>query len=123
MSRVVVLLLALSITARAGEPVRPTGPVRLFNGKDLSGFTTWLRDTKRDDPRRVFRVTDGLLHVTGDGFGYAATARAYRDYRLVVEFKWGKKTDGGKYVRNSGVLLHGTGPDGAANGTWMASIE
>ncbi|HEX4608802.1 MAG TPA: family 16 glycoside hydrolase, partial [Urbifossiella sp.] len=44
-------------------------------------------------------------------------------YRVRMEYKWGTKTDGGKYVRNSGLLLHGTGPDGAANGTWMASVE
>jgi Domain of Unknown Function (DUF1080) len=106
-----------------GEAARPDKVVRLFNGKDLAGFTTWLRSTKRDDPGRVFRVTDGLLHVTGDGFGYLATEKAYRDYRVVVEYKWGSRTDGGPSVRNSGLLLHATGPDGGAGGTWMASIE
>jgi hypothetical protein len=106
-----------------GEPVRPREAVALFNGKDLNGLTTWLRDTKHDDPRRVFRVTDGMLHISGDGYGYVATDRAYRDYRLVVEYRWGKKTDGGKSVRNSGILLHATGPDGGASGTWMASVE
>lgn len=119
-------LLGLAAALPADPPpaaVTPTAPIRLFNGTDLSGFTTWLKDTKREDPRRVFRVTDGLLHATGDGFGYAATDRAYRDYRLTLEYKWGKKTDGGKYVRNSGILLHGTGPDGGAGGTWMASVE
>ncbi len=105
-------------------PVRPREVVRLFNGKDLSGLSTWLRDTRRDDPRRVFRVTDdGLLHITGDGFGYLATDRGFRDYRLVVEYRWGRKTDGGPSVRNSGILLHAVGPDGGSEGTWMASIE
>jgi hypothetical protein len=52
-----------------------------------------------------------------------ATDREYRDYHLVVEFKWGKKTDGGKFVRNSGILLHAVGPDGGAGGTWMSSVE
>jgi len=47
----------------------------------------------------------------------------YRDYHLIVEYKWGKRTDGGKFVRNSGILLHATGPDGGAGGTWMSSIE
>ena len=47
----------------------------------------------------------------------------YRDYHLIVEHKWGKRTDGGKFVRNSGILLHATGPDGGAGGTWMSSIE
>jgi hypothetical protein len=104
-------------------PISPKEVVHLFNGKDLSGLTTWLKDTKREDPRRVFRVSDGLLHISGDGFGYAATDKAYRDYHLVVEYKWGKRTDGRKYVRNSGVLLHGVGPDGGAGGTWMSCVE
>ena len=107
----------------AEEPVVPKEVVPIFNGKDLSGLTTWLKESKREDPKKVFRVTDGQIHITGDGFGYLATEKAYKDYRVVVEYKWGKKTDGGKYVRNSGVLLHATGPDGGANGTWMSSIE
>ena len=41
----------------------------------------------------------------------------------MVEYRWGKRTDGGKFVRNSGILLHATGPDGGAGGTWMSSIE
>lgn len=123
-----LILVLASGALRGGEPdagpVRPTGVLRLFNGKDLSGLTTWLKDTKRDDPRRVFRVTDaGLLHITGDGFGYVATDRAYRDYRLVVDYRWGTRTDGGTSVRNSGVLLHAVGLDGGAGGTWMSSIE
>ena len=105
------------------EPVSPRDVVRLFNGRDLSGLSTWLKDTKKDDPRGVFRITDGLLHVTGDGFGYIATDKEYRDYHVVVEFKWGKRTDGGKYVRNSGILLNAIGPDGGADRVWMASIE
>ncbi len=116
-----VLLAPLALSAAA--PVAPAEPVALFNGNNLDGFSSWLKDTKREDPKKVFRVTDGLLHATGDGFGYLATAKEYKDYRAVLEFKWGKKTDGGKYVRNSGLLVHGTGPDGAAGGTWMASVE
>src|SRR5262249_55455645 len=106
------------------EPVRPKDkPLPLFNGKDLTGLSTWLKDTKKEDPRKVFSVQDGLLHISGDGYGYVATDKEYRDYRVVVEYRWGKRTDGGKYVRNSGILLHAVGPDGGANGTWMSSIE
>jgi hypothetical protein len=105
------------------EPVSPRAVVRLFNGQDFDGLTTWLKDTKREDPRRVFRIDDKMLHITGDGFGYIATEREYRDYHLVVEYKWGKRTDGGTSVRNSGILLHAIGPDGGAGGTWMSSIE
>ena len=58
--------------------------VPLFNGKDLSGWTTWLGDAKREDPRGVYSVRDGMIRISGDGFGYLATEKEYRDYRLVV---------------------------------------
>jgi len=119
-----LVLLLTSGTPRSGEPISPRETVCLFNGKDLTGLTTWLKDTKHQDPRRVFRVTtDGLLHISGDGFGYIATEQSYRDFHLVVEYKWGKRTDGGKFVRNSGILLNAVGPDGGANGSWMSSVE
>jgi hypothetical protein len=116
-------LAAAGVALAADEPVRPAKPTPLFNGKNLDGFTTWLKDTKREDPRKVFRVTGGMIHITGDGFGYMATEKPYKDYRVVIEYKWGKKTDGGKYVRNAGLLLNATGPDGGANGTWMSCVE
>ena len=119
------LMLALTIAPalRAAEPIRPTKTTPLFNGKDLSGLTTWLRGTKQADPRKVFTVNDGVLRLSGEDFGYVGTANEYRDYHLTVEYKWGKRTDGRKYVRNSGILLHATGPDGGVGGTWMSSIE
>ncbi len=125
----VVLTLGLCLALTHGqenqpEAVRPTkGVIRLFNGKDLTGLSTWLKDTKREDPRKVFTVENKLLHISGDGYGYVATDKEYRDYHLTVEYRWGKKTDGGKNVRNSGILLHAVGPDGGAGGTWMSAIE
>lgn len=119
----VVVILTGFAPAAEPELVRPEAATPLFNGKDLTGFTTWLKDTKREDPRKVFRVEDGIIRITGDGNGYMATDKRYRDYRLVVEYKWGKKTDGGKYVRNSGVLLNAVGPHGGANGVWMSCVE
>lgn len=122
-SCVLVLPHFISRSGAVEEPITPRETTPLFNGKDLSGFTSWLRDSKREDPKRVFRVTGGQLHLTGDGFGYLATEKPYTDYRVVLEYRWGKRTDGGKFVRNSGLLIHATGPDGGANGTWMSSIE
>jgi len=120
----VCLASALSLPLTWGREIRPNkSVVKLFNGKDLTGLHTWLKDTKREDPRKVFTVEDGLLHISGDGYGYVATDKDYRDYHLIVEYRWGKRTDGGKYVRNSGILLHAAGPDGGAGGTWMSSIE
>jgi hypothetical protein len=109
--------------AAGAEPIAPREIVSLFNGKDLTGLTTWLKDTHESDPRKVFRVEDGMIHLSGEGQGYVATTKEYRDYRLVVEYKWGQRTDGGKYVRNSGILLHAIGPDGGAGGAWPSCIE
>jgi|ERR1043166_454384 hypothetical protein len=102
--------------------------VPLFNGKDLSGWTTWLGDTKREDPRGVFSVRDGMIRVSGDGFGYLATEKEYSDYRLAVEFKWGRKNWRGreKNARDSGIFLHSVGPDGNSidgNGAFRCAVE
>ncbi len=128
--RTLAVMLVLSafaarITAEdKSEPVRPTQAIALFNGKDLAGLYPWLRDTKGADPRKVFSVHDGMIHISGEGFGYLATDRPYRDYHVTVEYRWGKRTDGGKYVRNSGILMNAVGPDGGAGkGAWMSSIE
>ncbi len=122
--RLLSFLVVIFVTAPiAGQPIAPKEPIKLFNGKDLTGLTTWLKKSKRDDPLKVITAQDGILHLSGEDNGYVATEKEYQDYHLTVEYKWGKRTDGGKYVRNSGILLHGTGPDGGAGGTWMASIE
>ncbi|MGA2617418.1 MAG: DUF1080 domain-containing protein [Thermoguttaceae bacterium] len=109
--------------AGAEEAVAPTRVVELFNGKDLTGWRTWLKGTGRADPQRVFTVENGMIHISGRGLGYLATQQAYKDYHLVVEYRWGRYTETGKGVRNSGVLLHGVGPDGGAHGTWMTCLE
>lgn len=117
--------LALPIVAAAAEPepIRPDKTIQLFNGRDFSGLYTWLKESGREDPKQVFSVKEGVIHISGEGMGYIATEQAYRDYHLTVEFKWGERTFNSKYVRNSGVLLHATGPDGGRGGVWMNSIE
>ncbi len=132
MRLIVVIGLCLSLPISASMAADPAGaiapqdgPLKLFNGKDLDGFYTWLKDTKQEDPRRVFRVTDGMLHVTGDGLGGILTKHEYRDYHLILEFKWGTKTFAPRLDRakDSGLLIHSVGPDGGYSGTWMPSIE
>jgi hypothetical protein len=116
-------LAAVRADEKKSEPVTPKETLRLFNGKDLTGLTPWLKQTKHEDPRKVFTVHDGMIHVSGEDNGYLATDKEYKDYHLSVEYKWGKRTDGGKFVRNSGVLLHAVGPDGGARGVWMSCVE
>lgn len=106
--------------------IRPTdGPIQLFNGKNLEGFYTWIKDSQYSDPKKTFSVKDGMLHISGDGFGGLITYNDYRDYHLIVEFRWGERTYGTRVdrARDSGVLVHCWGPDGGYSNTWMASIE
>ena len=108
------------------QPIAPTDKtIELFNGRDLAGLYTFLKGRGvRREADEVFRVEDGSIRVSGEGQGYIATEHAYRDYHLSVEYKWGSADDGSGYVRNAGVLVHGTGPDGGhASGVWMASLE
>ena len=111
--------------AAGGQAIAPTERIELFDGKTLGDCYTFLKDTKRDDPRQVFRVTDGLLHVSGDGWGSIITNERYRDYHQVLEFKWGDRVwqERQKAARDSGLLIHSNGVDGGYDGTWMPSIE
>lgn len=111
--------------ARAVPAVRSGEPVLAFNGVDLAGFYTYLRDSRYDDPKRVFSVVDGAIRVSGEEFGGFITKEPYRDYHLIVEWKWGDETSGSRVdkARDSGILLHCVGADGAAGGNWMESQE
>jgi hypothetical protein len=125
----VLLLVVWAFAGAAGragdadQPIRPEQDIQLFNGKDLTGLYTWLHQSGYKDPKQVFTVHDGLIHVSGEDNGYLATRHSYRDYHLIVEYRWGQKTYGSKTVRNSGILLNGIGPDGNVHGTWLSCVE
>ena len=98
----------------------------LFNGKNLEGWYTFLKERGRDrDPKQVFTVHDGLLRISGQEWGCITTDKEYENYKLVVEYKWGDKTfePRADKARDNGVLLHSTGSDGGYDSTWMHSIE
>jgi hypothetical protein len=118
-------LLLIAMPTLAAEPIRPTGVIKLFDGKTLGDCYTWLQDTKYEDPRRVFRVTNGLLHVTGEGLGALTTNQEFADYHLILEFKWGEKVwpPRTEKTKDSGLLIHSRGADGGYGGNWMPSIE
>jgi Domain of Unknown Function (DUF1080) len=110
----------------ASDAITPKDDViRLFDGKSLGDCYTWLKDTKREDPRKVFTVSDGMIHISGDGFGGLVTNKRYRDYHLVLEFKFGDRTwhERENRARDSGCLIHSNGKDGGYEGCWMPSIE
>jgi hypothetical protein len=127
-SRLVVVLLTVAgaFPLMADEPVRPQDkPIVLFDGKSLDGFYIWTKGHGTGDPRQVFSVRDGLLHVTGEGLGGLITNKEYADYHLICDFRWGERTwpPRDKKTRDTGVLVHCTGPDGGYSDTWHASIE
>ncbi len=105
---------------------KPQKTIQLFNGKDLQGWYTFLKGYGRDsDPKKVFTVKDGLIHISGEVYGCITTEKEYEHYKLVVEYKWGDQTYEPRIdkARDNGVLLHSTGMDGGYSGTWMYSIE
>jgi hypothetical protein len=84
------------------------------------------------DPLHVFTVVpdvDGrpAIHISGEVFGELRTARAFKDYHLKFQFKWGSKKwpprDRPETPRDSGLLYHVHAPPGAEGRTWARSIE
>jgi hypothetical protein len=89
-----------------------TKNIQLFNGKNLKNWVFHLKDPAVD-PSTVFKVSNGVIHITGDPFGYMRTKESYSDYKLHVEWRWpGEPT-------NSGVFVHGQEPDAI----WLKCIE
>lgn len=127
MSAVLCLFAAITPTLNADEAIVPSETIVLFNGKDLTNFYTFLGANlgKNNDPKGVFTVSDKAIRISGEIYGAITTEKTYKNYKLVVEFKWGEKTFGGraKAARDSGILLHCVGDDGKASGVWMESIE
>ncbi|OAI50515.1 hypothetical protein AYO44_17705 [Planctomycetaceae bacterium SCGC AG-212-F19] len=123
----------------------------LFNGKDLSGWETWLgrphksvmdlelkKNDKGDyteplgldkDPKKVYTVVEAdgkpAIRISGEIFGAITTKDEFENYHLKLEFKWGEKRwpPREKDVRDSGLLYHCVGPHGAAGSYWMQSLE
>ncbi|MBZ5724056.1 MAG: DUF1080 domain-containing protein [Acidobacteriia bacterium] len=116
--------LFLAAAALAGDAdIPPHGPpLTLFDGANLDRFDTFLKTTGLNrDPGRVFRVEDGVIHVSGKEFGYIITKQEFANYYLSAEFKWGEGTYPPRegQARDSGILYHVRGPQKV----WPTSIE
>ncbi|GGC06820.1 hypothetical protein GCM10011325_37070 [Dyadobacter sediminis] len=110
----------------------------LFNGKDLTGWETYLDRADQDgkglpiglnkDPNQVFSVVteDGkpAIRISGETFGAITTLDAYQNYHLRLHFKWGKKKWPPKLSapRDSGLLFHSVGDYGSSF-LWKESFE
>jgi hypothetical protein len=84
--------------------VNKTQKTELFNGKNLKNWEFYLRDASVD-PAKVFTVQNGIIHITGDPFGYMRTKQQYADYVLHVEWRYPQE------LTNSGVFVHTQKPD------------
>ena len=122
---VLALLLALG-GCRQNQSSLSDRVIHLFNGKDLNGFYTYLNGRGRDvDPKNVFTVRDGMIRISGEEFGGLVTQKEYENYHMIAEFKWGEQTFPPRVenARDSGLVIHSQGRDGAFGGTWMFGIE
>lgn len=114
---VLLLLSVLSFSKSNAQDFKP-----LFNGKDLDGWYSFLKNKgKNNDSNQVFTVNGGLLHITGQDFGYIVTERSFTDFHLVVEFKWGEKKypPREKVVRDNGICYYVV----ATDKVWPRSVE
>jgi hypothetical protein len=98
--------------------------VKLFNGRNLDGWYTFLRTKgKNNDPESIFKVEGKMIHVLGKEFGYMSTINEYDNFHLTVEFKWGEQKfpPREKAKRDSGILYRF--PMGQEDKVWPHSIE
>ena len=123
------------------------GAESLFNGRDLTGWDRYLGVPevpaipfdllglwpdpigRNRDPAQVFSVVseDGepAIRITGEIWGALISKAEYENYHLSLQYKWGEERHAPRAdaPRNTGVLYHSTGPDGAFWSYWMRSAE
>src|SRR5256885_12462429 len=82
--------------------------VHLLQDDDRQPFYSFLKEQGRDnDPGHVFTLTNGVLHISGEHYGYFATKSNYSNYKLKAEFRWGEQTWPPRLenARDSGILV------------------
>ena len=115
----------------------------LFNGKDLTGWDTYLGPPLDDtgkpitnepvglntDTKHVFSVVqengENVIRISGEGWGGIISHKEYENYHLQLQFKWGALSWGQKKgkKKDSGLLYHSVGKYGADYGAWMRGQE
>ncbi|HVU24612.1 MAG TPA: DUF1080 domain-containing protein [Opitutus sp.] len=125
----------------------------LWNGRDFAGWSTWLQKPEpasdvpgmargpdgkyaepigaHRDPLHVFTIVeeDGrpAIRISGEAFGELRSAASFGNFRLRLQFKWGRKQwpprDKPGTPRDSGLLYYVHAAPGAEGRTWARSIE
>lgn len=108
----ITFLLFIQNVTTAQTVTNENETIQLFNGKDLNNWIFKLKDSSID-PATVFKVQNGVIHITGNPFGYMRTKDTYSDYKLNVEWRWPSE------ATNSGVFVHAQQPDTI----WLKCVE
>lgn len=138
-----VHLLVVLTALISAKPFAQTKQLALFNGKDLTGWDTYIGPPLDDsgkkisnipvglnnDPNHVFTIInnagENVIRISGENWGGISTKSEYSNFHLQLMFKWGTLKWGQKKnkKRDSGLLYFCVGPHGADYGAWMRSQE
>ncbi len=114
-----MLILAAPVFADAQEGKT----ISLFSPEKKDWYTFIQGSGKNNDSLHIFQFENGVLHVSGQKFGYISTDQSFSNFHLTLEFKWGEK----KYPprenakRDAGVLYHAVMYSG--DKIWPRSLE
>ena len=137
------IFLFLTLTAAFLNAVAQKKWTVLYNGKDLSGWDTYIGpdlDSNgkmltrvpgglNKDPKQVFTIVEQngekLIRISGESWGGISTLEEYDNFHLKLKFKWGNLSWGQKKnkKKDSGLLYYAVGQHGADYGAWMRSQE
>ena len=111
----VTVALALVILAgcKTASPQQTTA-VELFNGTNFDGWTFCMKSNT--PPGETWSIRDGVIHCTGQPYGYARTTQTYHDYKLTCVWRFTKVAP---HANNTGIFVHIMSPDNV----WPECIE
>jgi hypothetical protein len=94
----------------------PTGSIQLWNGHDLTGWTTYFKGGAAA-PADFWNANDGVLHLAGRPTGYLRTEKVFANYHLHAEWRWLGPAKAG--TNNSGIFVDQRPPDAV----WPYSVQ
>ena len=100
----------------------------IFNGKNFDGWHIVIDgDNNASLATNIFKAEQGgIIHISGEKFGYLCTDKVYKNFHLKLEFKWGEKKWEPKLKdpRDSGILYGITDEKNVVSeSVWPRSIE
>lgn len=118
---VFILLLLITYSCKQKQSEKPSLEhkqwTKLFNGKDLEGWTPKIKGYKYgDNHNNTFIVEDGILKVSyktydsfNNAFGHLFYKTPFSNYKFRMDYRFtGEQIAGGRpwALRNSGIMIH-----------------